>query len=261
MFGIGMPELIILLFFIGVPIYVFKKLSKNKESQNQNYCPKDNIIDDIESDTTKNEFEHIALLLDRLELKPRNELELIHPEVMDAMSELEEMGASVAPKLSNRLKTAGEEAFLHIISLLTDIGHKNSIVSIAELTQSSNPRICLAALSALKTIDIRNISSDVVTQHIRNATEHNETVVSQRATQLLSEIRSDTANDTDASDTSLREATANNDLSLTKQLIYNGADVDDTEGSDYGSPLHEAAIIGNVEIAKNYSLMLAQTLT
>ena len=87
-------------------------------------------------------------------------------------------------------------------------------------------------------------------QNIQKATEHNETVVSQRAIQLLSEISSDTSNITDSYDTSLRKTCADNDLSLVKKLIEDGADVNDTEGSDYGSPLHNAAINGHVEIAK-----------
>lgn len=57
-------------------------------------------------------------------------------------------------------------------------------------------------------------SNNIVMQEIQNATKHNETVVSQCAIKLLSEISSDISDNANSFDSSLREASANNDLSI-----------------------------------------------
>ena len=46
----------------------------------------------------------------------------------------------------------------------------------------------------------------------------------------------------------LRESVINNNVDQVKNLIAQGLDVNDTDGSDYGSPLHVAAQKGNCEI-------------
>ncbi len=46
----------------------------------------------------------------------------------------------------------------------------------------------------------------------------------------------------------LRDAVINGNIDQVKNLIAQEVDVDDTDGSDYGSPLHVAAKKGNCEI-------------
>lgn len=46
----------------------------------------------------------------------------------------------------------------------------------------------------------------------------------------------------------LRQAVVNGDVEAVRSLLAQGADVDDTEGSAYGAPLHVAAKKGRVDI-------------
>ncbi|MFH1442201.1 MAG: ankyrin repeat domain-containing protein [Candidatus Omnitrophota bacterium] len=49
---------------------------------------------------------------------------------------------------------------------------------------------------------------------------------------------------------SLRQAVVNGNVAQVQTLILQGVDIDDTEGSNYGSPLNAAARNGHMEIVK-----------
>jgi hypothetical protein len=81
-----------------------------------------------------------AALVRKLSLRPRFELELMHPEKSDAMRRLKAMGSSASGALLAGLSSADAEGKGHIALLLGDLRHAPAIPSIAAQLESLRER-------------------------------------------------------------------------------------------------------------------------
>lgn len=130
----------------------------------------------------------IRSLIQKLSLKPRDQLELMHPEKMQSMSEISKLEQNAVKPLLEALDGVDMEARATIVSLLGQLKDKRAVLPIAKQLQHSSPMVRFEAVVALGKYPAQEIQKAQVEELLKQASNDADIDVRNKAKEILSRL-------------------------------------------------------------------------